>query len=97
MSQSIELAPLVIAEQVFHSRLLMGTGKFAHAQLMMDAIIASESQLVTMALKRVDLDHKEDDILAPLIAAKKQLLPNTSGAKTAREAVFAAQLSREAL
>lgn len=88
---------LTIAGTQFQSRLLTGTGKFANRQIMAAAIAASQSQLVTMALKRVDLQHREDDILAPLIAAGVQLLPNTSGAKTAREAIYAAHLAREAL
>ncbi|MDM7484938.1 MAG: thiazole synthase [Vibrio metschnikovii] len=88
---------LTIAGTQFQSRLLTGTGKFANRHTMAAAIAASKSQLVTMALKRVDLQHREDDILAPLIAAGVQLLPNTSGAKTAREAIYAAHLAREAL
>ncbi|EKO3558457.1 thiazole synthase [Vibrio metschnikovii] len=88
---------LTIAGTQFQSRLLTGTGKFANRHTMAAAITASQSQLVTMALKRVDLQHREDDILAPLIAAGVQLLPNTSGAKTAREAIYAAHLAREAL
>lgn len=88
---------LTIAGTQFQSRLLTGTGKFANRQTMAAAIAASQSQLVTMALKRVDLQHREDDILAPLLAAGVQLLPNTSGAKTAREAIYAAHLAREAL
>lgn len=63
----------------------------------MTSIIASGSELATMALKRVDLEHQDDDILAPLIANGVNLLPNTSGAKNAKEAIFAAQLAREAL
>ncbi|MDF3009029.1 MAG: thiazole synthase, partial [Enterobacter kobei] len=58
---------------------------------------ASGSQLVTLAMKRVDLRQRSDDLLAPLLAAGVTLLPNTSGAKNAEEAVFAAQLAREAL
>ncbi|MCG3767169.1 thiazole synthase [Vibrio cincinnatiensis] len=88
---------LSIAGKTFQSRLLTGTGKFANREVMAQAIQASESQLVTMALKRVDLKSREDDILAPLIQAGVNLLPNTSGAKTAREAIYAAQLAREAL
>ncbi|MCG6216998.1 thiazole synthase [Vibrio furnissii] len=86
-----------IADKTFRSRLLTGTGKFANRHVMADAIRDSESELVTMALKRVDLAERDDDILAPLIAAGIHLLPNTSGAKTARDAVFAAHLAREAL
>ena len=88
---------LKIADKVFTSRLFTGTGKFASNQLMEDAILASESQLVTVALKRVNMDGKEDDILAHLQAPHITLLPNTSGVRSAKEAVFAAQLAREAL
>ena len=88
---------LKIADKEFTSRLFTGTGKFASNQLMEDAILASESQLVTVALKRVNMDGKDDDILAHLKAPHITLLPNTSGVRTAKEAVFAAQLAREAL
>ena len=88
---------LRIADKVFDSHLFTGTGKFASPQLMVDAIRESGSQLVTLALKRVDLRHHSDAILAPLLDAGVTLLPNTSGAKTAEEAIFAAQLAREAL
>ena len=88
---------LKIADKTFSSRLFTGTGKFSNSQLMADAIIASGSELVTMALKRVDLNEQDDNILAPLIANNLNLLPNTSGARNAEEAVYAAQLAREAL
>lgn len=88
---------LRIADKTFDSHLFTGTGKFASAQLMVDAIRASGSQLVTLAMKRVDLRQHNDAILTPLIEAGVTLLPNTSGAKTAEEAIFAAQLAREAL
>ena len=88
---------LTIADKTFSSRLFTGTGKFANKQLMVDALAPSGSQLVTMALKRVDMQNRDDDILAPLIANGMNLLPNTSGARTAKEAVFAAKLAREAL
>ena len=88
---------LRIADKVFDSHLFTGTGKFASPQLMVEAIRESGSQLVTLALKRVDLRHHSDAILAPLLEAGVTLLPNTSGAKTAEEAIFAAQLAREAL
>ncbi len=61
------------------------------------AIAASGSELVTVALKRVDIKDKEDDILKHLKIPGLHLLPNTSGVRTAKEAVFAAQLAREAL
>lgn len=88
---------LKIADTTFTSRLFTGTGKFASATMMQQALAASGSQLVTMAMKRVDLRRGGDDILAPLQKLGVKLLPNTSGAKTAEEAIFAAQLAREAL
>ncbi|PKH52731.1 thiazole synthase [Tenacibaculum sp. Bg11-29] len=88
---------LKIADKEFTSRLFTGTGKFSSSILMKEALLASESELVTVALKRVDVQNKEDDILGHLNHAHINLLPNTSGVRTAKEAVFAAELSREAL
>ncbi|WP_432460390.1 thiazole synthase [Agarivorans sp. QJM3NY_25] len=88
---------LQIADKSFTSRLFTGTGKFASAELMTASIQASASQLVTMAMKRIDASDQQDDILAPLLKAGVQLLPNTSGARNAEEAIFAAHLAREAL
>ncbi|GAB2653439.1 thiazole synthase [Vibrio panuliri] len=89
--------PLKIADKTFESRLFTGTGKFANSTIMSEAIEASGSQLATMALKRVDVHDKHDDILQPLVSSGVNLLPNTSGAKNAKDAVFAAHLAREAL
>ena len=88
---------LIIADKAFSSRLFTGTGKFNDQKTMVSALQASNSELVTMALKRIDMQTKEDDILAPLIKNGMNLLPNTSGARNAKEAVFAAELAREAL
>jgi thiazole synthase len=88
---------LNIADKVFDSRLFTGTGKFSSAIQMEAALLASGSELVTIALKRVDLNSAEDDILSHLSHAHINLLPNTSGVRNAKEAVFAAQLAREAL
>ncbi|HGJ5858031.1 thiazole synthase [Arsenophonus nasoniae] len=88
---------LKIADTVFQSRLFMGSGKFANSSLMTQAIQASGSQLVTIAMKRVDLINKNDDILLPLQKIGVKLLPNTSGAKNAQQALFAARLARDAL
>ena len=88
---------LKIADKTFNSRLFTGTGKFSTTSLMEAALIESESELVTVALKRVDVENTEDDILTHLAHESINLLPNTSGVRTAEEAVFAAQLSREAL
>lgn len=89
---------LKIADKTFNSRLFTGTGKFSSAALMEDALLASGSELVTIALKRVDVKNNEqDDLLARLKHPHINLLPNTSGVRNAREAIFAAQLAREAL
>ncbi|WP_417800010.1 thiazole synthase [Tenacibaculum sp.] len=88
---------LTIADKTFTSRLFTGTGKFSSSQLMKEALLASESELITVALKRVDVQNEEDDILSHLNHTRINLLPNTSGVRTAKEAVFAAELSREAL
>ncbi|WBU88060.1 thiazole synthase [Cellulophaga omnivescoria] len=88
---------LILADKEFSSRLFTGTGKFSSSTVMKNALLASESELVTVALKRVDLADEDDDILSHLNHSRINLLPNTSGVRTAKEAVFAAQLSREAL
>ncbi|GEA52913.1 thiazole synthase [Vibrio inusitatus NBRC 102082] len=88
---------LKIANKTFKSRLFTGTGKYANNTLMASSIEASESELVTMALKRVDVFDQQDDILKPLKDLGVNLLPNTSGAKNAEDAIFAAHLAREAL
>jgi len=88
---------LVIAGKEFNSRLFTGTGKFGSALEMEKALLASGSELVTVALKRVDVNKKDDDILIHLSHPQFNLLPNTSGVRNAKEAIFAAQLAREAL
>lgn len=87
---------LIIGGREFTSRLFVGTGKFSSNAVMRDAILASGSQMVTMAMKRIDMDNPEDDMLQHIVADGIQLLPNTSGVRDAREAVLAAQLAREA-
>lgn len=87
---------LIIAGREFSSRLFLGTGKFNSNQVMEEAILASESEMVTVAMKRIDLDNQEDDMLNHIKHPNIQLLPNTSGVRNAEEAVFAAQMAREA-
>ena len=87
---------LVIGGWEFNSRLFVGTGKFSSNPLMEKAIIASGSEMVTVAMKRVDMQNPEDDILVHINRDHIQLLPNTSGVRDAEEAVLAAQLAREA-
>jgi thiazole synthase len=84
-----------IGDKELGSRLFTGTGKFSSNDLMEEALLASGSELITVALKRVH-HTPDDDILRRLRHAGQNLLPNTSGARNAKEAVFAAQLSREA-
>lgn len=86
--------PLVIAGRSFGSRLLTGTGKFASHDIMRDALDASDSEIVTVALRRVDLDGTREDILACIDRTRVLLLPNTSGARDADEAVRLARLAR---
>lgn len=88
---------LIIAGKEFHSRLFLGTGKFGSPKLMEDAVLASGSELVTVALKRIDMETNTDGLLAHLQHPHINLLPNTSGARNAKEAIFAAQLARAAL
>lgn len=88
---------LKIADKEFRSRLFLGTGKFGSSAQMEEAVIASGSELVTVALKRVDLETDTDSLLSHLQHRHIHLLPNTSGVRNAKEAVFAAQLAREAL
>ena len=88
---------LIIGGREFNSRLFVGTGKFSSNDLMQQAILASESEMVTVAMKRVDMDApQQDDILTHIRKESIQLLPNTSGVRNAEEAVLAAQLAREA-
>jgi thiazole synthase len=92
-------SPLVIAGREFSSRLLLGTGKFASNELMRDALEASGTEIVTVALRRADLSGTHDpfaDILDFIDAEKYLLLPNTSGAMNADEAVRLARLAATA-
>src|SRR5213596_3631282 len=90
---------LKIADREFSSRLLVGTGKFASNELMRDALIGSGTELVTVALRRVDLSGKGDPYanIVDFIDPKRfLLLPNTSGARNATEAVRLARLAASA-
>ena len=87
---------LKIADREFGSRLFLGTGKFRSNEEMKCALEASGAEMVTLAMKRVELDDEGDDMLCHVKRDGLQLLPNTSGVRDADEAVFAAQLSREA-
>jgi len=90
-------SPLIIAGVAFTSRLFLGTGKFSSGEVMRRSLEAAGTELVTVALGRVHTGGEPDDILGHLDLARYRLLPNTSGTRTAHEAVLAAELAREAL
>ena len=87
---------LIIAGREFSSRLFLGTGKFRSNQEMQQAIETSGTEMVTLAMKRVEMGDANDDMLAHIPHQSLQLLPNTSGVRDAEEAAVAAQPSREA-
>src|SRR5438445_2994040 len=87
--------PLTIAGREFRSRLILGTGKFSAPEAMRDALAASGTEMVTVALRRADLSGKKDpfaNILEFIDPKRYLLLPNTSGAMNATEAVPLARL-----
>ncbi len=87
---------LRLGDRIFRSRLLLGTGKFSSIDTMLAAVRASRAELVTVALRRFNLERPDDDIAGPLASMEGiTLVPNTSGAMNAREAVRAAVLGRE--
>ncbi|HBA85154.1 MAG TPA: thiazole synthase [Verrucomicrobia bacterium] len=90
------MGTLKIGAYEFSSRLILGTGKFSDVDTMLSALRASGTQLVTVALRRFNRERAEDDLLGPLAALNGiTLMPNTSGAMNAREAVKAALIARE--
>ncbi len=87
---------LQLGSYTFSSRLILGTGKFSNSTVMLDAVRASGAQLVTVALRRFNRQQAEDDLFAPLSTIEGiTLMPNTSGASTAKEAIRAAHIARE--
>lgn len=88
--------PLTIAEQNFASRLLIGSSSFPNNQVMLDSIEASSAQIVTVAIRRVDLGGAGENIL-DLLEDNYFILPNTAGCFTAKDAILTAKLAREAL
>jgi thiazole synthase len=88
---------LEIGGEVFNSRLFLGTGKFESGKTLHDAVLASGSELVTVAMKRANPKGKKDSILDSLDIDNVRLLPNTSGVRDSKEAVFVAQMARQAL
>lgn len=87
---------LKIGDREFTSRLFVGTGKFSSPETMLKAIEASQSQMITVAMKRVNMmNEATDEMLTHINREHVQLLPNTSGVRNAKEAILAAQMSRE--
>jgi thiazole synthase len=87
---------LTIAGRTFNSRVLVGTGKFSSPKVMAQALAASGAEIVTVALRRVDIDNPADNTLAEIDRNKYLLLPNTSGARNAEEAIRLSRLARAA-
>ncbi|PNU19386.1 thiazole synthase [Geothermobacter hydrogeniphilus] len=87
---------LTIADRSFNSRLLVGTGKFSSNQAMVAAMEGAGAEIVTVALRRVDVENPQDDMLSHIDRQRYLLLPNTSGARDAEEAVRLARLARAA-
>src|SRR5918997_6240679 len=90
----MEHDPFVVAGERLGSRLLVGTGKFAAHTVMRDAVLASGAEIVTVALRRVDLDRAGDGDILDFVPAGVRLLPNTSGAVDAAEAVRPGMVGR---
>ena len=88
---------LTLGNFEFESRLFVGTGKFESGELLGQSLSASGSQMVTVAMKRANPKAKEDSILDFIDSKFTKILPNTSGVRDAKEAIFVAQMAREAL
>ena len=86
---------LMIAGVPFHSRLIVGTGRHRTMQDMVDSLDASGAQMVTVAIRRLDLDNPEQNILEHINLDRYHILPNTAGCRTVDEALFVARLGRE--
>ncbi|MCS7066750.1 MAG: thiazole synthase [Fimbriimonadales bacterium] len=86
--------PLVIAGKSFRSRLMVGTGKYPDTETMLRAIEASGAEIITVALRRIDLDAPKRSILDEIDWSRYQILPNTAGCRTAEEAIRVARLAR---
>src|ERR1700752_2136690 len=88
--------PLIIAGREFGSRLFLGTAGYPNRKIMLDAVAASGTEMVTASIRRISLAG-EDESLVDLLSAKVHFLPNTAGCQTAKDAVLTAELAREAL
>jgi thiazole synthase len=96
MTYSLAEDPLVLAGRSFRSRLLVGTGKYASFELMKQALEQSEAEIVTVAVRRVNLDRSSESLLNYIDTRQFTILPNTAGCYTAEDAIRTARLGREA-
>ncbi len=93
-----ERKPFVIAEKRYSSRLMVGTGKYSNFEIMRQAHEASGAQMVTVAVRRISLDaSSRESLLYYIDRTQIDLLPNTAGCYTAKEAITTSELAREAL
>jgi thiazole synthase len=88
---------LEIGDRTFDSRLILGTARFPNYKVMLEALDASDCEMVTVAIRRIDLEASKEAGIIDVVQGKYELLPNTAGCFTAKDAVLTAQLAREAL
>ena len=88
--------PLIIAGHQFGARLFLGSAGYPNRKVMLDAVAASGTEMVTASIRRISLAGEEES-LVDLLKGRVQLLPNTAGCQTAKDAVLTAELAREAL
>jgi thiazole synthase ThiGH ThiG subunit len=91
-----QVDPLVIAGRSFASRLIVGTARFSSRQVMLDALAASGTEMATASIRRISLEGYSES-LVDLVGGRYQLLPNTAGCATVKDAILTAQLARESL
>ena len=96
MTYSLAEDPLVLGGRSFNSRLLVGTGKYATFELMKEALEKSETEIVTVAVRRINLDRSKESLLDYIDTKRYTLLPNTAACYTAEDAIRTAYLAREA-
>ena len=89
--------PLIIAGHQFGSRLFLGSAGYPNRKLMLDAVAASGTEMVTASIRRISLAGDDESLVDLLAGRVKKFLPNTAGCQTAKDAVLTAQLAREAL
>lgn len=89
--------PFELGGKTFTSRVLLGTSRYPSPALMLGAIAASRAEIITVSIRRMNLQQSEQTFLSAIDTQKYQLLPNTAGCYTAKDAILTAELAREAL